>query len=184
MPNLSVRQEQLLQLLQTRLKISTEEIKSHFSISAATASREIHALVLAGEAVQVSHGIKLAPPLEARLQQKKCFYCGGMINDRTVFIIQMEDGSQRSACCAHCGLLAIGQPGTQTALVSDFIHGRILNARQAIYVLGSMVNLCCEPSVLCFASREEAQCFRTGFGGSVFPLYEVIAELKDQMKLS
>ena len=183
MPKLTDRQQQLLELLQSRLKIPTEEIKRHFSISAATASRDIHALVLAGAAVQTNHGIKLAPPPEQQAPEKKCFYCGGLVNDRTVFIIQMEDGSQRSACCPHCGLMAIGQPGTQTALASDFIYGRMVNARQAFYVLGSSVNLCCEPSVLCFVSQEEALRFKTGFGGSIYPLEAAISHLNDLMKL-
>ncbi len=182
-PTLTDRQQQLLDILHTRLKISTEEIKRRFSISAATASRDIHALVLSGKAIQTSHGIKLAPPPEPIIQERKCFFCGGAITDRTVFIIQMEDGSQRSACCPHCGLMAIDQPGTQNALVRDFIYGRMVNAGQAIYVLGSTVNLCCEPSVLGFLSQEEAERFQTGFGGKTYTLETVLSELKKSMKL-
>ena len=182
-PNLTDRQQQLLRLLHSRLKISTEEIKRDFSISAATASRDIHALVLAGEAVQTSHGIKLAPPREPTVQERKCFYCGGLINDRTVYIIQLEDGSQRAACCPHCGLMAIDQPGIHNVLVRDFIHGRMVNARQATYLLGSSVNLCCEPSVLSFISQEEAERFQIGFGGRTYKYEKILAELKDSMKL-
>jgi hypothetical protein len=183
MTNLTDRQQQLLDILHTSGKISTEEIKQRFSISAATASRDIHSLVLSGEAVQTGHGIKMAPPPEPTVQQRKCFYCSGLINDRTVFIILMEDGSQRSACCPHCGLMAIDQPGTQNALAKDFIYGRMVNARQAVYVLGSTVNLCCEPSVLSFISQEEATRFQTGFGGRTFSLEAVLSELKNSMKL-
>ena len=183
MPNLNYRQQQLLDMLHTRLKLSTEEIKRSFSISAATASRDIHALILAGEAVQIGHGIKLAPLSEPVIQERKCFYCGGMVNDRTVFIIQMEDGSQRNACCPHCGLMAIDQPGTQNALARDFIYGRMVNANQAIYVLGSTVNLCCEPSVLSFNSQEEALRFQKGFGGKTYSLEAITLVLKGSMKL-
>jgi DeoR family transcriptional regulator, copper-sensing transcriptional repressor len=183
MPNLSDRQQQLLDLLHSRLKISTEEIKRTFSVSAATASRDIHALVLAGEAVQTGHGIKLAPPTDPIVQERKCYYCGGIVNDRTVFIIQMEDGSQRNACCPHCGLMAIDQPGTQNALVRDFIYGRMVNAHQAVYVLGSTVSLCCEPSVLGFLNQEEALRFQNGFGGKIFTFEAVLLELKDSLKL-
>jgi hypothetical protein len=183
MPTLTDRQQQLLEILQIRLRVSTEEIKTHFAISSATASRDIHALVLAGMAVKASHGVKLAPPAEQPFQEKKCAYCNGSVNERTVFIIQMQDGSQCSACCGHCGLMALDKAGVQTALATDFIYGRMVNVRQAIYVLGSTVNLCCEPSVLCFASEEEAHCFQLGFGGSIYTLESAISQLKGLMRL-
>ncbi len=183
MQPLSDRQQQILELLQTRQRISTEEIRAHFDISPATASRDIHALVLAGLAVKASLGVKLAPPGEQSSQEKKCFYCNGTIKERTVFIIQMEDGSQRSACCCHCGLLALEQAGVNTALACDFLYGRMINARQAAYVLGSTVNLCCEPSVLSFDSEEEARRFQLGFGGDVYTMEPAIQKLKDLMRL-
>src|SRR5512140_456923 len=111
MQPLSDRQQQILELLQTRQRISTEEIRAQFDISPATASRDIHALVLAGLAVKASLGVKLALPGDQASQEKKCSYCNGSINERTVFIIQMEDGSQRNACCCHCGLMALEHAG-------------------------------------------------------------------------
>jgi hypothetical protein len=183
MPILTDRQQQLFELLQTRLRISTEEIKTHFLISSATASRDIHALVLAGMAVKASHGVKLSPPAEPLDQEKKCSYCNGIIKERTVFVIQLQDGGHRNACCCHCGLMAVDQAGAQTALASDFLYGRMVNARQATYVLGSVVNLCCEPSVLCFANEEEARCFQLGFGGNLFTMESAIAQLKSLMRL-
>ena len=43
----------------------------------------------------------------------------------------------------------------------------MVNVYQAAYVLGSDVTLCCVPSVLCFASRPEAERYQRGFGGQV-----------------
>jgi hypothetical protein len=183
MATLTDRQTQLFELLQTRQRISTEEIKSHFAISSATASRDIHALVLAGLAVKVSHGVKLTPPGELPFHEKKCFFCNSTLKERTIFIIQMEDGSQRNACCCHCGLMALEQHGVQTALASDFIYGHMVNARQAMYVLGSAVSLCCEPSVLCFSNETEAQGFQKGFGGSLYNMPTAITQLKGLMRL-
>jgi len=180
---LTDRQMQLFEIPKSRQRISTEEIKTQFSISSATASRDIHSLVLAGLAVKASHGVKLAPPVEPSFHEKKCSYCNGSLKERTIFIIQMEDGSRRNACCCHCGLMALDQPGVQAALVSDFIYGRMVNARQAIYVLGSRVSLCCEPSVLCFASEEEARCFQSGYGGNVLSMSSAISQLKSLMRL-
>jgi nitrous oxide reductase accessory protein NosL len=59
----------------------------------------------------------------------------------------------------------------------------MINASQALYLLGSSVNLCCGPTVLAFANEEEAQHFQLGFGGSVYPMEAAIQELKKLMKL-
>ena len=182
MQPLSDRQQQIIELLQTRQRISTEEIREHFDISPATASRDIHALVLAGLAAKASLGVKLAPHGE-QSQEKKCSYCGGMLKERTVFIIQMQDGSHSSACCCHCGLMALEQAGVKTALACDFLYGRMINATQAFYLLGSTVCLCCGPTVLAFASEEEARRFQLGFGGSVYTMEAAIQQLKVLMKL-
>jgi len=157
MQPLSDRQQQIYELLQTRQRISTVEIQDHFEISSATASRDIHALVLAGAAIKASRGVKLAPPVDSALPEKKCPYCGGMLKERTVFIIQMEDGRQQSVCCCHCGLMALEQTGVRTALACDFLYGRMINASQALYLLGSSVNLCCGPTVLAFANDPNDQ---------------------------
>ena len=165
MPELTDRQQKLLELLHSRGKLSTEEIKRRFSISAATASRDIHALVLAGEAIQTGHGLKMAPPQEPIVQERKCFYCGGPVNDRVVFIIQMEDGSQRNACCPHCGVMAIDQPGTQNALVRDFIFGRMVNAARQLMCWG--VRSTCAANHPCSASlaRRRRTASKRGSGG-------------------
>ncbi len=183
MAMLTDRQVQMYELLQIRQRISTEEIKEHFAISSATASRDIHALVLAGMAVKASHGVKLAPPTDTPFHEMKCSYCSGTLKERTIFIIQMEDGTQRNACCCHCGLMALERAGVQSALASDFLYGRMVNARQAAYILGSTVNLCCEPSVLCFANEDEARGFQTGYGGCLCTMPEAISQLKGLMRL-
>ena len=178
MVNLTDRQMQLYEILRTRQRISTEEIKDHFGISSATASRDIHALVVAGAAIKVSQGIKLAPPAELPFHKRKCFFCGHTLQERTLFILQMEDGSQRDACCGHCGLKALGHPGVKAALTGDFLSGRMADARQATYVMGSRIRPCCEPSVLGFANEEDAHSFQAGFGGDVYMLAKAIAQLK------
>ena len=176
------RQQQILEVLHTQPSISIEEIKEHFAVSTATAYRDVQVLISAEVAVKTNHGLKLAPPPEPS-QKDKCFFCNGPTNERTAFIIQMQDGNQRSACCPHCGLMALHQSGVLSAMSCDFIYGRMVNARQATFVLGSAVNLCCEPSVLCFGSEEEAQRFQQGFGGSVYSLESALTHLEELMKL-
>lgn len=180
---LSDRQQQLLDWLHTRHPVSILEIEEHFKISSATAYRDVRALIQAGFAIKASEGINLPLPPGRLRQEGQCFFCGGMTNERTVFLIQFEDGSQSSACCSHCGLLAIDRPNISLALASDFLYGRMVNVRQASFLVGSRVNLCCDPSVLCFATQEDANSFQSGFGGKVCSLDQAVTQLRALMRL-
>jgi len=184
MPILTDRQQQLHQWLQSQGSIAIAEIETRFGVSTPTAYRDIRALVETGLAAKTNRGIKLTPPAEPVRQEGKCAFCGGMIHERASFIIQMQDGSQRSACCPHCGLLALSQSGVVTALASDFLYGRMVNARQAAFLLESSVSLCCEPSVLCFGTPAEARNFQKGFGGKVCTLDEARVLISEIMTLS
>ncbi len=179
MENLSERQQMLLEWLKAQNSVSVSEIEAHFSISPATAYRDVRALIQAGAAVKTFQGIKLAPSS----QEGKCAFCNGAINERTVFIFQLQDGSQRKACCPHCGLMGISQLDVVSALSSDFLHGRMVNARQATFLVESSVNLCCAPSVLCFASQDEALNFQKGFGGQCCSLDEAAAWVRNIMSI-
>jgi len=180
---LSDRQQQLLDWLHTRRLVSITEIQEHFSVSSATAYRDARVLIQAGFAIKASEGLKLPLPPGRLRQEGQCFYCGGMTNERTVFQIQFEDGSQGNACCSHCGLLAVDRPDVASALASDFLYGRMVNVRQAAFLVGSRVNLCCDPSVLCFANEVDAASFQSGFGGQVCSLEQAIVQLQALMRL-
>lgn len=180
MGNLSDRQETLLEWLKARDSVSIGEIESRFGVSPATAYRDARALIQAGAAVRTTQGIKLPPAY----QEDRCAFCNGPINERTLFVFQLQDGSQRKACCPHCGLMGIGQLDVVAALSADFLYGRMVNARQAVFLVESSVNLCCAPSVLCFTSREEALNFQKGFGGQLCALDEATAWVKDIMLLN
>jgi hypothetical protein len=98
----------------------------------------------------------------------------------------MADGAQRRTCCPHCGLLLLAGPGQQVgyALVTDFLCGRMVNARLASYVIGPQISLCCAPVVLAFEHSEEAQRFQQGFGGQVLDLEGAVDLLESEMSLS
>ena len=180
---LTDRQEKILDWLQTHRSGSIEEIREQFAISTATAYRDARALVQAGIALKTSGGVRLAPPPDSTQSDGKCFFCGAPVNERAPFVIQLQDGSQRRACCPHCGLMSLSHPKVVTALASDFLYGRMVNARQATFLFGSSVDLCCAPSVLCFATEADARRFQAGFGGEVFALEQAIAELTNVMSL-
>lgn len=180
MTNLTDRQQELLDWLQTKNSISISEIEERFNISPATAYRDAKALLQTGAAAKTSNGIKLSAPAS---QEGKCAFCGGTINERAAFVIRLQDGSQRKACCPHCGLMALGELEAASALASDFLYGRMVNVRQAFFLLESSVNLCCSPSVLCFASQTDAAHFQAGFGGSVCTLEQAAKRLGKIMNL-
>jgi DeoR family transcriptional regulator, copper-sensing transcriptional repressor len=183
MPVLTERQTQLLEWLQMRHSALIEEIEAQFGISSATAYRDAKTLVEAGLAVKTNGGIKLFPPSGKPGQTGKCDFCGAMVDERTIFIIQMGDGSRQQACCPHCGLLALMRPGAVSALASEFLYGRMINARQATYLVQSSISPCCEPSVLCFANEDEARRFQLGFGGTLCNLDEARTRISSIMNL-
>jgi DeoR family transcriptional regulator, copper-sensing transcriptional repressor len=183
MQPLSDRQQHLIEWLKTCQLISIEEVKAHFGISQATAYRDIQVLIQNGQALKVNGGVRIAPESEPSYQEGRCFGCGGTLNERTAFVIQMQDGAQRKTCCAHCGLLALKNEDVHTALASDFLYGHMINARQAFFVLESNVNPCCSPSVLCFLNEEDAFCFQKGFNGQVCNLGQAIKLLEELMHL-
>ncbi len=183
MATLTDRQQQLNEWLQNQHHISIDEIKGRLGISAATAYRDTRALIQAGLAEKTNRGIKFSTPAEPARQQGKCAFCGGPIHERAFFVIQMQDGVQLRACCPHCGLMALNQTGVASALANDFLYGRMINARQAAFLVKSSVYICCEPSVLCFASEDDARHFQSGFGGELCTLDQAKARVTEIMSL-
>ena len=183
MQALTNRQQEIFERLEISQSLSVEEIEMEFAVSIATAYRDIHALVEAGLAIKTTGGLKLAKLVVQMQAAEKCFFCGGTIKNRSAFVIQMVDGSQNRACCPHCGLLALGKPGTQSAFANDFLYEKLVNARQAFFLFGSRVSLCCEPSVLCFASEEDAYSFQLGFGGEVLDLPRALVRMQELIHL-
>jgi len=184
MDELTKRQQLLLEQLKTSRALSVEEIQRRFAISTATAYRDFRALVEVGAAVKTQGGIRLAvTQAPAGASAQRCSFCGGELNERSSFIIQGKDGRQLKACCAHCGLMALGNQEVAAALTCDFLYGRMVNARQAVFLLESSVSLCCQPSVLSFASASDAERFQAGFGGQVCTLEEALARLRSVMHI-
>jgi len=170
-------QQRFSESIQGRLRSLAEGLRAYFATP--TAAVETSPWIV-DEAVAITDsGRRPVSAMGWVERARQCLVCEGAMKERTVFVIQLQDGSHRSVCCPHCGLLALDRPGVRVALATDFIYGRIISARQAIYLVGSSVQICCTPSVLCFGSREEARRFQAGFGGYLCSLEEARAELKE-----
>ena len=71
--------------------------------------------------------------------------------------------------------------GVLQSMTADFLHGHMISATQAYFVVQSALNICCVPSILSFGSKQEAESFTKGFGGKVANLKEAIHFLKTIM---
>ncbi len=163
MKNLSPRQKDILKLVEERKDLTIEEIRQTIGISQATAYREIQDLSQMGLVAKIPGGISQVEHTSTR-----CVQCRRETNARTTFIIEQKDGKKLTACCSHCGLMALASnPNVSTAMTIDFVYGKMLNVGQAWYVLNSHVVLCCSPSILSFSNQDDATRFTQGFGGEV-----------------
>lgn len=181
---LNGRQQLILEYLRDAETVTIHELQARFDIPTATLYRDVRAIVDAGLAVKIRGGVTLRPPESKDVSANNCAHCGNPILARSAFPIQLSDQVQIFACCAHCGLLLLDQyPSARSALSADFLYGKMINVRQAAFVLESKVRLCCTPSVLCFGSQEEADDFQKGFGGRVASFKRAIVEVRELMSL-
>jgi hypothetical protein len=127
-----------------------------------------------------------------------CGICQRHINPQAAIIAEIG-GRRRHVCCAHCAITEGMQEHKPVRLieVTDCNSGRKLDPAQAWYVDGSRVVACvhdmahmnemkqadhiafdrCSPGTFAFASRGEAEAFRTQNGGAVHSLQEMLASV-------
>jgi len=179
MKNLSPRQKIILDLVTPKGDISVEEIQQAIGISQATAYREIQALAQADLVAKIPGGIS-----RRDAPARQCIQCGQENNPRTVFLIEQTGGEKFTACCSHCGLMALSsRTNVRTAMTPDFFYGTMLNVRDAWYVVQSDISLCCRPSALSFSQRENAERFAQGFGGSALDFVSARNKIMEMMAL-
>ena len=179
MKNISPRQRAILDLVTQKGDISVEELQRAVGISQATAYREIQTLAQADLVAKTPGGIS-----RMDMFTKKCIQCGQENNPRTAFHIEQTGGEGFTACCPHCGLMALrSRTDFQTAMTPDFFYGTMLNVRDAWYVVDSAIGLCCRPSVLSFSQHVDAERFVQGFGGAALDFVSARNKISELMVL-
>jgi len=183
MPYSSIdREKKILELLQTQGSASIQQLVEVFDVSNMTIHRDLNKLEQSGQIQKKHGGVTLAEKHSSAAGEYTCVMCNKPASERTVFIVQLESGEQKRACCAHCGLMIQSQSrDAWQSLTVDYLHGHMVSANQAIYVIGSELSICCVPSVLSFGAQKEAEKFKKGFGGDLFTMEEAIVHLHGMM---
>jgi hypothetical protein len=114
-----------------------------------------------------------------------CLICHRPSSQHLLYIITLNNGEQRFACCAHCGLYAhlMLQEQILMAIATDFLTGRPHPAQNSFFLLNCIISPCCQPSVLTFESREMATRFQNGFGGIISSMPEAMEFLRSEQTL-
>ncbi len=182
MPYSSIdREKKILELLQKQGSASIQELAEAFDVSNMTIHRDLNKMEQAGQ-IQKKHGGVTLADKSSGTGEYVCAMCNKPVLGRTVFIVQIENGEQKRACCAHCGLMIQSQSkNAWQSLTADYLYGHMISANQAIYVIGSELNICCVPSVLSFGTQQEAEKFQKGFGGNLLNMKQAIQHLHGMM---
>lgn len=178
--SLTDREKQILELLKKQDSVSIQELAETFSVSTMTIHRDLNRLEKMGR-INKRHGSAVLAGNEAGPSMSLCDMCGKSTDGKKIFTIYLSNGEQHIACCAHCGLMLLTvTKGAWQSMTMDYLHGHMISANQAIYLIGCDLNVCCVPTILTFGSREEATRFQTGFGGRLATMEETIRFLLQQ----
>ena len=172
------RREKILGWLKDENIIRIDALAERLAVSAMTVHRDVIALAEEGLVERVHGGVQR--PSANSVTLEVCALCQMPARPRLQFTLTTKANEILRACCPHCGLLLLAsRDDIETALLREFIYGRMINALQAYFVIGSRILLCCEPSVLAFSSQEDAADFQRGFGGHVLDFWQASTHLSD-----
>ena len=168
----SDREKQILDLIKKKGSVSIQDLSDTLSVSTMTIHRDLNRMEEKG-LIRKRHGS--ASLAGEELGDASCAMCGKSTQGKRVFIIYLANGEQKTTCCAHCGLMLLTvTKGAWQSMTMDYLYGHMISANQAIYLIGCDLNVCCVPTILTFGSRQEAERFQTGFGGTLASMDDAI----------
>jgi predicted transcriptional regulator len=177
----SQREKKILEQVREHGSVSIKELAGALDVSAMTIHRDLNKLAAEGLVSKV-HGEVMAPSTPGRGGGNTCAICGKAASERTAFVISVAGGESKRTCCAHCGLMLQEQTdGVLQSMTADFLHGHMVSATQAYFVVQGELSICCVPSILSFGSKQEAGKFTRGFGGKVLSMFDAIHYLQSIM---
>ncbi len=115
-----------------------------------------------------------------------CSVCGMNVSKYThvKYVVTETDGKTHTTCGVQCGLTLQIRLGDKfkSAMATDLITHREVEASKAFYVFKSSVITDMGPGFIAFSTKEKAENFTKGFGGRVVTYEEAVALWKKQMK--
>ncbi|MFN8007606.1 MAG: hypothetical protein U0V70_11385 [Terriglobia bacterium] len=130
-----------------------------------------------------------------------CAVCQRPLHKAVVFTLLSDKGKRLETCCPRCGLRAVVSGNATPLAATDFNDGKTIPPRQAVYLEGSQIMECCasptlrsdqgvvcemhfdrcQPSLVSFASLEEARQYQSTQGGKIIPYEEALQSVRNQM---
>ena len=115
-----------------------------------------------------------------------CSICGMDLSKYThvKYVVTLTDGRTQTTCGVQCGLTLQIRLGDKfkSAMATDLITHREVEASKAFYVYKSSVITDMAPGFIAFSTKERAENFAKGFGGKVVTYQEALGIWKEQMK--
>ncbi len=115
-----------------------------------------------------------------------CSVCGMNLSKFThvKYVVTETDGKTHTTCGVQCGLALQIRLGNKfkSAVATDLITHREVEASKASYVYKSSVITDMAPGFIAFSTKEKAENFAKGFGGKVVTYQEALGIWKEQMK--
>lgn len=164
------RRRRILAYLAERGSARIGELSRLLGVSTMTVQRDVRALAARGLVRRVRGGVMAVELDKPRPQtEDRCALCRLPTQELRRAMVVSPGRESRAFCCPHCALMwtALHPTKEGVVLVQDFLYGRVVDASQAVYVVGSGVVICCQPSVWPFLTEDEARRFAQGFGGQV-----------------
>ncbi|WP_204414867.1 DeoR family transcriptional regulator [Bacillus tianshenii] len=176
------RQQQILTWLEEEETLRVSDISVRLGVSEMTVYRDIKPLVDEQKVLKTSNGITLVP--QELFPSNVCSYCYKPTKSRlSVQLIKVNQQVEQT-CCAHCGLLRYQdiKADVSQIICQDFLKGTTISARMAYFLMHADINLnCCEPQVLIFDSKKQAEQFQLGFGGEIYSFEDAIKAIQNEM---
>lgn len=179
------RQNRIKMLIQERKHMKISELSKELGVSEMTIHRDLKPLIDQGFVIKTFGGVTLNSRVqEPSPSHESCIICQRDINERLAYRIILPNNRIEMACCAHCGLMRHRQLSGNVvqAICHDFLRQTTISAPFAWYVMDTSINIgCCQPQVLTFELKEQAEKFTQGFGGHVYRFDEAVETVHKKM---